>query len=320
LSSPATPSDPNKPSIFDRLTDVKTFTGAHKERFTPDGKGKGIEGRDRPVVDPLADNLRGKEKKSRSSTLSSPATPSDPNKPSIFDRLTDVKTFTGSHKERFTPDGKGKGIEGRDRPVADPLGDRLRSPAGKASTLLRKVATPESDKPSIFDRLTNQPTSASKARLAADADSKSTAAAAAASSSPAPKTSKPRDPNSPSIFDRLTNQTTTAAKARAEATKAPAAKLDENGIDPEQVKRVQSKLQKSASPAPAKTVAAAPAKVEEAAAPAVAATAAATPAAVAPTTTETVAVTDTAGAVSTATVKTEPLLDFSVEAEDINEF
>ena len=34
----------------DRLTDVSKFTGSHKERFTEDGKGKGIAGR-RDVVD-----------------------------------------------------------------------------------------------------------------------------------------------------------------------------------------------------------------------------------------------------------------------------
>lgn len=28
-----------------RLTDVKGYTGAHKERFGADGKGKGIDGR-----------------------------------------------------------------------------------------------------------------------------------------------------------------------------------------------------------------------------------------------------------------------------------
>jgi len=37
------------------------------------------------------------------------------------DRLTDVSKFTGSHKERFTEDGKGKGIAGR-RDVVDASG------------------------------------------------------------------------------------------------------------------------------------------------------------------------------------------------------
>lgn len=32
-------------SIFDRLTDPKLYTGAHKNRFDAEGKGKGIAGR-----------------------------------------------------------------------------------------------------------------------------------------------------------------------------------------------------------------------------------------------------------------------------------
>eukprot|EP01107_Rhizomastix_libera_P004998 TRINITY_DN1819_c0_g1_i1.p1 TRINITY_DN1819_c0_g1~~TRINITY_DN1819_c0_g1_i1.p1 ORF type:complete len:202 (+),score=65.80 TRINITY_DN1819_c0_g1_i1:41-646(+) len=36
---------PKKPSIFDKLTDASQYTGAHKERFDADGKGKGKVGR-----------------------------------------------------------------------------------------------------------------------------------------------------------------------------------------------------------------------------------------------------------------------------------
>eukprot|EP00834_Sanchytrium_tribonematis_P003415 NODE_130_length_16779_cov_1.687410.p13 type:complete len:175 gc:universal NODE_130_length_16779_cov_1.687410:3559-3035(-) len=32
---------------------------------------------------------------------------------SVFDRLTDHTKYTGSHKERFDDDGKGKGLDGR---------------------------------------------------------------------------------------------------------------------------------------------------------------------------------------------------------------
>jgi hypothetical protein len=32
---------------------------------------------------------------------------------SVFDRLTDVKGYTGTHKERFNEDGSGRGLEGR---------------------------------------------------------------------------------------------------------------------------------------------------------------------------------------------------------------
>jgi len=52
------------------------------------------------------------------------------------DRLTDVSKFTGSHKERFTEDGKGKGIAGR-RDVADKSGyvsGFKSSPASAASS------------------------------------------------------------------------------------------------------------------------------------------------------------------------------------------
>ncbi len=37
---------PAKTSIFDRLTDPKLYTGAHKHRFDTDGRGRGLEGRD----------------------------------------------------------------------------------------------------------------------------------------------------------------------------------------------------------------------------------------------------------------------------------
>jgi len=36
---------------------------------------------------------------------------------SVFDRLTNVSGYTGSHKERFNADGSGKGISGRDAPA-----------------------------------------------------------------------------------------------------------------------------------------------------------------------------------------------------------
>ncbi|KXZ47017.1 hypothetical protein GPECTOR_38g253 [Gonium pectorale] len=36
-----------KPSIFDKLTDPKLYTGAHKHRFDDNGNGRGLAGRDR---------------------------------------------------------------------------------------------------------------------------------------------------------------------------------------------------------------------------------------------------------------------------------
>ncbi len=38
--------DGTKRSIFDKLTDSKLYTGAHKARFDKDGKGRGLDGRD----------------------------------------------------------------------------------------------------------------------------------------------------------------------------------------------------------------------------------------------------------------------------------
>ena len=32
----------------------------------------------------------------------------------VFDRLTSVNTYTGTHKHRFNSDGTGKGLDGRD--------------------------------------------------------------------------------------------------------------------------------------------------------------------------------------------------------------
>jgi hypothetical protein len=304
-ASPATPQQQvakpraprsDGPSIFDRLTDVKTFTGSHKERFTPDGKGKGLDGRDRPVVDPL--NLRSKARARKPSATSNDNAESPARDgPSIFDRLTDVKTFTGSHKERFTSDGKGKGLDGRDRPTTDPLNLRTKAkPSGPATTT--PVAS-DPTKPSIFDRLNKQDTAAAKARHTADEKASADAAAAEAANSPAPKAAaKPRDPNSPSIFDRLTQQTTAAVKARVDAVSTTETKVvDENGVDPEQAKRVMKKLHK------------------------IEATPAATPAATATATTttttgadganastsESIVVTDGNGATSSATVVTEKL-------------
>eukprot|EP01118_Nematostelium_gracile_P014412 TRINITY_DN5606_c0_g1_i2.p1 TRINITY_DN5606_c0_g1~~TRINITY_DN5606_c0_g1_i2.p1 ORF type:complete len:181 (+),score=52.99 TRINITY_DN5606_c0_g1_i2:70-543(+) len=48
--------------------------------------------------------------------MTSPKSPkSTSGQPSIFDKLTDTSLYTGSHKERFDSDGKGRGLAGRDR-------------------------------------------------------------------------------------------------------------------------------------------------------------------------------------------------------------
>ena len=73
------------------------------------------------------------------------------------DRLTDVSKFTGSHKERFTEDGKGKGLAGR-RDVVDNSGyvtgfkasSSSSSSAAATATATAAVASkpPASPKPS----------------------------------------------------------------------------------------------------------------------------------------------------------------------------
>lgn len=34
----------------------------------------------------------------------------------VYDKLTNVAGYTGTHKQRFNSDGTGRGIEGRDKP------------------------------------------------------------------------------------------------------------------------------------------------------------------------------------------------------------
>ena len=45
---------------------------------------------------------------------------------SVFDRLTDHTKYTGSHKERFDDDGKGKGLDGRRDKDVHHIGEILR--------------------------------------------------------------------------------------------------------------------------------------------------------------------------------------------------
>ena len=37
-------------NIFDRLTDTSQYTGSHKHRFDAQGRGRGLQGRDRTAV------------------------------------------------------------------------------------------------------------------------------------------------------------------------------------------------------------------------------------------------------------------------------
>ena len=119
--------EPKKQNIFDKLTNPALYTGAHKERFDKDGKGKGISGR----VDEVGqkDLKTMVDSKSKSTTISNNVskpysstsnkiveqkeTKDEPKKQNIFDKLTNPDLYTGAHKERFDKDGKGKGLAGR---------------------------------------------------------------------------------------------------------------------------------------------------------------------------------------------------------------
>eukprot|EP01112_Ceratiomyxa_fruticulosa_P008455 TRINITY_DN2192_c0_g1_i1.p1 TRINITY_DN2192_c0_g1~~TRINITY_DN2192_c0_g1_i1.p1 ORF type:complete len:224 (+),score=65.32 TRINITY_DN2192_c0_g1_i1:382-1053(+) len=151
---PAGEKKEKQPDIVSRLTDPKLYTGAHKSRFDPTtGKGLGVNQTiDKDVPRDLSDLTRpalhaapragaSPEKKvvskpaapKASSTSPTKAGASSSPKPKpdeaekkvaskpkgdIFDRLTNPALYTGSHKNRFDADGKGKGIDGRvDRAV-----------------------------------------------------------------------------------------------------------------------------------------------------------------------------------------------------------
>jgi len=50
----------------------------------------------------------------RNTTLPPKQQQGDAASPNVVDRLTNTATYTGSHKQRFDEDGRGKGVEGRD--------------------------------------------------------------------------------------------------------------------------------------------------------------------------------------------------------------
>jgi len=133
-----------KGSVFDKLTDTSKYTGTHKQRFDADGKGKGAEGRsDRVEADGYVDGFK-KKKASANRPLSGKES-------SVVSRLTDPKKYTGSHKNRFDEDGKGKGIDGRsDRVEADGYVDGF-----KKANKTKDSSSKEDKQPAIFDRLTN---------------------------------------------------------------------------------------------------------------------------------------------------------------------
>lgn len=156
----ASPAVQKRRSIFEKLSDPSTFHASHKHRFDPaTGKGLGLQGRERickgsgtglgvPGFD-FATMLRENLTKFGStmspakgrSVSPSPGSQSDRNsnlpgmnfspvaRPrstsqtggSIFDKLSDPKTFQGSHRHRFDQEGKGRGKAGRSEHRVDDL-------------------------------------------------------------------------------------------------------------------------------------------------------------------------------------------------------
>eukprot|EP00013_Stygamoeba_regulata_P007930 CAMPEP_0177681272 /NCGR_PEP_ID=MMETSP0447-20121125/30623_1 /TAXON_ID=0 /ORGANISM="Stygamoeba regulata, Strain BSH-02190019" /LENGTH=220 /DNA_ID=CAMNT_0019190669 /DNA_START=108 /DNA_END=766 /DNA_ORIENTATION=+ len=125
--------------IFNRLTDPTKYTGSHKQRFDEEGRGKGKAGREDKQEHATKGYVTGFSG-GTDKTVSSQAA-------SVTDRLTDPTKFSGSHKHRFTPDGKGRGKEGRED-VPDQSG-YVRGFKGK------ELASPSAKAASVTDRLTD---------------------------------------------------------------------------------------------------------------------------------------------------------------------
>jgi hypothetical protein len=162
------------PSIFDKLTDTKLYTGAHKQRFDEEGKGKGKAGRvDNTGPKNLANMVDSKNKvnNEEEEVKTAPKEVKKKEGPSIFDKLTDPKQYTGSHKERFDEDGKGKGKAGRvDNTAPKDLSSMVDSKSKVTSAPEESKVIKEEKKkdgPSIFDKLTDpkQYTGAHKQRF-----------------------------------------------------------------------------------------------------------------------------------------------------------
>ncbi|KAJ3007381.1 UNVERIFIED_CONTAM: Tubulin polymerization-promoting protein member 2 [Siphonaria sp. JEL0065] len=122
---------PQVTELIEKLTDTSLYTGTHKARFDPvTGQGLGLDGRD--TVNTTANLSSIVSRHNSAKTLGSKSLPtphaSHPSSPtgryseehaggragSVFDRLNDVSTFTGTHKHRFNEDGTGRGKAGRE--------------------------------------------------------------------------------------------------------------------------------------------------------------------------------------------------------------
>lgn len=125
------------PSIYDRLTDTSTYTGAHKYKFDENGRGLGKAGRDtgidgisdlsqitRPEMRVGQTGLDSYQKSLQS--INPDVRPKEPvqnpkvkkaSGSSIYDRLCDSSKYTGQYKHMFDENGQGRGKAGRDTKV-----------------------------------------------------------------------------------------------------------------------------------------------------------------------------------------------------------
>lgn len=106
----------SQPDVFTKLTDTRLYTGAHKHRFDDQGHGRGINGRvdqDEFTKSPSQVVDRSRHSLSSSSPSAQRKSGSKPGSPDVFARLTDPKSFRGTHQHRFDADGKGRGMAGR---------------------------------------------------------------------------------------------------------------------------------------------------------------------------------------------------------------
>jgi hypothetical protein len=110
--------------IYDKLTNVSLYTGAHKSRFDVGGNAAMSSGRESAAKNYDAQSLRKTPEPTKSKQSTATKRPPSPARnqnvtktqtgSGIFARLTDTSLYTGSHKHRFDSDGKGRGLAGRD--------------------------------------------------------------------------------------------------------------------------------------------------------------------------------------------------------------
>lgn len=125
------------PSIYDRLTDTSTYTGAHKYKFDENGHGLGKAGRDTGIdgisdlsqitrpemrvgqtgLDSYQKSLQSVNPDVRPAEQAPRPAAKKTSGSSIYDRLCDSSGYTGQYKHMFDENGQGRGKAGRDTKV-----------------------------------------------------------------------------------------------------------------------------------------------------------------------------------------------------------